>query len=262
MIGTLFVETLRRNRLLAMLGFAHLALFVVLIAAVLLDPAEILGVNRWIKPMKFAISIAIFLLTMAWLLSYLEGSRRAVAVISRIVAITMTGEIVLIALQAFRGVQSHFNYGSAFDAVVFSMMGMLILANTFAAGYAWILFLRRPASIGGAHLSGVRLGLLLFFFASLIGGVMVGKGAHSVGVHDGGPGLPVVNWSTTGGDLRIAHFAGMHALQALPLLGWFLERRQTSNGRRWVQLSALALTAATMLLLLQALAGRALLASG
>ena len=223
---------------------------------------QILGVSRWIKPMKFAISIAIFALTMAWLLSYLEQSRRAVAVISAIIAITMTGEMVLIAMQAWRGVQSHFNASSAFDGIVFSVMGMLILANTFAAGYAGLLFLRRPASIAGAHLSGVRLGLLLFFFASLIGGLMVGNGAHSVGVDDGGPGLPIVNWSTTGGDLRIAHFAGMHALQALPLLGWFLERRRTSNGRRWVQLTALALSAATMLLLLQALAGRALLAAG
>lgn len=259
---SLMIETIRRNRLLAIVGLVHAALFPILVIASILDPTQILGVDRWLKPMKFALSIAIFTLTMAWLLFYLEQNRRAVSVISAVIALTMTGEMVLITMQAWRGVRSHFNVDSPFDAAVFSTMGILILVNTIAAGYAWYLFLRRPASIGGAHLSGVRSGLAIFVLASLIGAVMAARGAHGVGVRDGGPGLPIMNWSTTGGDLRVAHFVGMHALQALPLLGWSLERRRTSAARRWVQLSAVFLFTLTTLLAVQAFAGMPLLRAG
>jgi hypothetical protein len=252
-------EAYRRNPLLTGLAAASFALFLALAFAAFFDSTAILGINRWIKPMKFAISIAIFTATMAWILAYLRDSARAVRGISWTVAVTMIGELVLIVMQAARGVRSHFNVASAFDGIVFSTMGALITVNTIASGYAFYLFLRRPAAIRGAALAGVRLGLLLFVLASLQGFLMVGRGSHSVGIHDGGPGLPFVNWSTGGGDLRVAHFFGMHALQVLPLLGFWMERRNARAG--WLRVAAAAYFLVYSALVVQALAGRPLLAA-
>jgi hypothetical protein len=78
-------------------------------------------------------------------------------------------------------------------------------------------------------------------------------GAHSVGVADGGPGMPVTGWSTTGGDLRIGHFLGLHALQALPIVGWLLTRRRVSKRLRGGQRVALVWVAALSYLGLMAL---------
>ena len=70
----------------------------------------------------------------------------------------------------------------------------------------------------------------MFLLASYQGTLIVGNNAHTVGAPDGGPGLPFVNWSTEYGDLRVAHFFGMHAMQALPLLGFFLDRLTRARG--------------------------------
>jgi hypothetical protein len=77
----------------------------------------------------------------------------------------------------------------------------------------------------------IFIGWLIIILGSWIGGQMIGQLAHNVGVVDGGAGLPLVNWSTVGGDLRIAHFFGLHGIQFLPLFAFSLSRKRNISTR-------------------------------
>ena len=223
-VENLWKELVRRNRLLAFAGLISALLFLILAVVSLFDSTTIMGINRWIKPMKFSISIAVYLWTIAWLAGYLEDRAREIRYISLGLIITMISEIVPIVGQAARGRLSHFNISSPFDGAVFSFMGIMIALNTLLSIYLLVLFLRSKTGLSPALLWGIRIGLLLFIIFSAEGALMAAWLTHSVGVRDGGPGLPFVNWSTRGGDLRAAHFFGIHALQALPVAATFFDR--------------------------------------
>ena len=258
----LLAEIRRRDPLLWAVGWLHVVLLAGMMVAALLDTRQILGINPWIKPMKFASSIAIYVWTVAWLMGAVRGARGARRVVSVTIAVAMVVEIACIALQSARGVRSHFNNATAFDGGIFSLMGGMIALNTVAAALLLLLVLTRPADLPRAYLWGVRLGLLVFLGGSAVGGLMVSRHAHAVGVPDGGPGLPFVNWSTEGGDLRAAHMVGLHALQVLPLLGHALSRSRLGERARLFALAAGAgvYALAGFVVLQQALAGRPLLA--
>jgi len=226
------------------------------------DPRVILGLNPWIKPIKFALSIAIYVWTIAWLLGDVrDRAPRSARVIGVGTAVALWTEMASISLQSWRGVPSHFNQGTPFDGAVFGVMGLMILLNTLLACWLLLLYVALPTKLAPPRVWAVRLGLALFLVGSAVGGQMVSRNAHAVGVADGGPGLPFVNWSTRGGDLRIAHALGLHALQALPLLAWGLERtRWPRESRRTPAVFAAAVAWALLfgLALAQALAGRPL----
>ncbi len=263
-INALWSELWQRNRLLAISGLGYLLLFSVLAIIAAFDATTILGINRWIKPMKFAISIAVFQWTMAWLLAHLKAKPGAVRLITRGIIITMLAEIIPTVGQAARGTTSHFNVTTPFDGAVFSFMGVMIVLNTLLIIYMIVLFFRVPVKIPAAYLWGIRLGLIIFVLASIEGGLMAAMLRHSIGVADGGAGLPFVNWSVRGGDLRVAHFVGLHALQVLPFVGFLLGRfgKQLSAIRPVTLTIGFAAVYAllTAWLFIEAMAGRPMLA--
>jgi hypothetical protein len=248
-----------RQKLLIVAGAVSFALFLALAVVSLFDATEVAGVNRWIKPMKFTISPAIYLWTLAVYLYFIEGRERAKKTIASGAIATMAGEIALIVMQAARGTTSHFNTATVFDFAVFQAMGFLIVVNTALVVYLLVLYFRAPAGrLPASIVWGLRFGIILFVVAAFEGGVMSALMRHGVGVADGGEGLRFVNWSTRGGDLRVAHFVGMHALQALPLFAWTLEKYRVRSAVFWTFLAAALYCALFTFVFVQALAGRPL----
>jgi hypothetical protein len=214
---------------------------------VLLDPRIVTGAPVWLKPAKFAISVSIYCFTFVWLLGFVKGHPKAVR---RAVNATVTGflvEMVIIIGQAARGTTSHFNLASPLDAALWTLMGAFIVVvwmmNLLLAvllmrqrmadrAFAWSLRLAAVISLAGMAVAFLMTTPTPQQMAGLAAGHGLPiAGAHSVGVPDGGPGLPIVGWSTAGGDLRIAHFVGLHALQILPLVGWLITRRRGMMAR-------------------------------
>lgn len=188
-----------------------------LVIASVLDDRTLLGAPLWFKPLKFALSFTLYGAALAWMLAKIDRLGRGARPAGWVIVAASVVEMVIIVGQAARGRRSHFNDDSAFDEMLFTIMGLTIAVLWLATLVIALRFFRRPGP-DPATTWAVRLGLLIALAGLGLGFLMVVGNAHTVGAADGGPGLPLVGWSTTGGDLRTGHFIGMHALQILPLL--------------------------------------------
>ena len=207
------------------IGMGALAVAILLVSIV--DLRQLLGAPLWFKPLKFAVSFTAYGLALAWMLGRLPAP--ALQRSGWVIVAASVIEVAIITGQAARGQLSHFNNDGRTGSLLFSIMGATIVVLYLLTAAIAVRFLRER-SIEPDLVAAVRVGLGLTLVGMAVGFVMVGIGSHSVGVPDGGPGLPLIGWSTTGGDLRIAHFVGLHALQLLPLLVAALARFVPSVG--------------------------------
>jgi hypothetical protein len=233
---------------LTVLGFIMAADLVFCVLGLVVDRRVITGAPAWLKPAKFALSTMIAAWSFAFCIASTGIWRRLTRALDVILAASLFIEIALIDMQAARGVTSHFNLATQLDAAVFRVMGVNI-ACIWLAMLVLTVVLFRQSFAGSAWGWSLRLGMVLALVGTGSGGLMViptpqqlaeahatGRlpiaGAHTVGAPDGGRGLPVTGWSADHGDLRIAHFLGMHGLQVLPLLAWWMARRRLRPDER------------------------------
>ncbi|MEU8129979.1 hypothetical protein AB0B68_22425 [Micromonospora sp. NPDC049049] len=269
---TVLRRATRWNRPLMFLVSVMAVLGVVAVVGILVDPRVLTGAPIWLKPFKFALSFVLYGATLAWMLSLLPRRSRAVETAVVIIVAVAVVENAWIVGQVIRGQASHFNDSTPLNTALFAVMGAAIMVLFFAHLVIGIVVLiqRIPDRVAATAV-GWGLGLSLLGMLAAVPmalpmqdpGIEGIGGAHSVGVPDGGPGLPIVGWSTTGGDLRIGHFVGLHALQALPILAILLSRFATRlDERTRVRLLVVAGGAygvLTVLLTWQALRGQPLL---
>jgi len=182
---------------------------------------KVMGANAWFKPVKFAFSIGLYTCTMAWFTAYLPDFNQIV--FNYAVIILLGFELVYIAIQAAKGQLSHFNMSTPFYAFLFQLMGLAASAIALYTLYiTFLFFTENVPNLPDYYLWSIKISLILFVIFSLEGAVMGARMSHTIGGPDGGPGISFFNWSKKFGDPRIAHFVGMHALQLLPLLSYFV----------------------------------------
>ena len=220
--------------LLYWIVIVHLVLAIVSITSSFMDDRTLMGVNVWMKPLKFSISVAIYILTVGFLMTLYPFSKKKKNLINNIVCWTLLIELGLIIYQASGGVQSHYNISNQFDGLIFTAMGILIAINVIIMALFIFETIRLKLKTPKLLQWAILLGWVIVFFGSWVGGQMISEMSHNIGVEDGGPGLPLVNWSTIAGDLRVAHFFGLHGLQIIPIFALLISNKSKTTTKNQI----------------------------
>jgi hypothetical protein len=251
------IKNIKKNKIFFQLGLIHLYIALGLLAYSPFNNVEVLGINAVIKPIKFALSICILSWSMAFILNYVIDKRN-VKIYSWVAVVCLGFEQVAITFQAMRGQQSHFNKTDAFGIILYSMMGIFILTVTLWTAYITYIFIKQKEyKLHSTIVLSIKFGLIYFVIFSLFGGYISGLQGHTVGAVDGGAGVPFLNWSTAFGDLRVAHFFGMHSLQLLPLVGIVVNKYFGEKSKQIVVLFSLLYLCFIIFVMVQGLQGQA-----
>ena len=219
---TSFISELKsRNETLFYYGLVCLGLGLLFFILSKTTTTQVYGVNAWLKPFKFALSTFLFAWAMAWYCHYLGGFNQSLFNWS--VILLLGFEIVYIAIMAGKGETSHYNTSSPLYASLFSMMALAAtLVTLYTAFVGFQFFTQSFPQLPPYYLWAIRLSILIFVVFSFEGFAMGSRLSHTVGAVNDNSNLWILGWSKTVGDLRVSHFIGMHALQVLPVLSFYL----------------------------------------
>jgi len=226
-------------------GLAHLPVW-----AVLGGPWE--GPVTWRKPILFGISGGLTAVSLGWVWAMLPP-RRGDSLLAWATAWALFVEVLLIDLQRWRGVGSHFNRDTPLDSFLFDAMGVLIVAVTLVIADLTLRLLVRRPPVPADMLLAARSGMLLLLVSCLLG---IWVGAHGETRMEAG--LDPVRLGAAGVP-KFPHGVVIHAVQWLPALAWAMRRAGIAAAAR-LRLVGAAAAGSTLLLvyaLVQTALGRA-----
>jgi len=156
---------------LTLTGLLMLPALALAAVGLIVDPQIITGAPAWLKPAKFAVSIAAYVFTLAWMFSFIPGFKNTRRIVGWVTAIVMVLELAIISLQAWRGTTSHFNFSTSLNAALFAVMGMAIVLQTVTSIAVAIALWRQEfedQALGWA----LRLGMIITIIGALSGALM------------------------------------------------------------------------------------------
>ena len=209
--------------LLTRTAIAFAFLFLSVYALTFFDQRLLYGVSLWEKPSKFFLSLTIHMATLAWGISLLpvEAQRsRGVRIATYAFVAAAVFELAYMMFQAAQGEASHFNRTTPFHTIMYNLMGLGAVTLTVVTAYlGWRI---RSAGTTVMHFAAGWSFMVSAVATTLVAAYLAqGQGHWIGGDQTDATGLPFFHWSTTGGDLRVAHFAALHIMQAVPLIAWF-----------------------------------------
>ncbi len=209
--------------LLTRTAMAFAVLFLAVYVLTFFDARLLYGVSLWEKPSKFFLSLTIHMATLAWGVSLLPVDTqrsRSVRFAAYAFVAAAVFELAYMMFQAALGEASHFNRSTPFHETMYSLMGLGAVTLTVTTAYfGWRI---RSAGTTVIHFAAGWSFIVSAVATTIVAGFLASSNGHWIGGDQtDATGLPFFHWSTTGGDLRVAHFAALHIMQAVPLIAWF-----------------------------------------
>jgi hypothetical protein len=178
------------------------------------------------KPTTFGVSFGLTLITIVWVASHLRLGRRERTWLLGAFTAACVAEVLLITVQAWRHVPSHFNMETPVDSMIARVLAVGGGVLVVVIGLLTAASFRAEPGVAPSMRLAVRAGLLALDVALAIGALMIAVGVTRVMQGDQQAAYAV------GGAFKPGHAVTMHGVLVLPVLAWLLARSEKPEGFR------------------------------